>query len=627
MAGVENLMRIGCQSGYGPCNGASSSSLSVATSTLTALAGTSTDKCGHSNQGLVCAPGLCCSQYGYCGKTNAYYKTACQSGFGTCSESSSSSSRGINPESSPSMGNADLRASTLPILRNSRCGNNFGGQTCQGSSHGNCCSQYGYCGKTDAYCKTGCQPRYGFCSVSPSIGSRSTSRSSTGSSSTSSHPASLPSTSTSGPTTGGPSTIPSTLLPTLPQSASDLEAFNRDPLEYSGNFDISRTSDLIRDIIINDPDSAHYGNGYNRVTSTDANGASLTASTQITLHMISGQTVATSPNAIPVEWTSISGYYTLEDSATTLILSIIVECPAVELLTLLRFIKRQTTEPGLDLDDLTMAVDDSSGSSSSSVIMSTIQSRTPTPISTTLELTLTTISTTTEPTPIIITTTSSSTPCLTSISESTLTSAVAITTTSAELLSTPLQLPCSPTLIDGGFEIAGSSSSTSEDWGSLPYIDDGKGTYANLRYEGAAAYDGQYGYTIYTNNSDAWTYDIKYLHPLSLCAGTEYHVSSWIRNNRRASSWTEGCRITAFLDGQQAWSDRVGYYDWNYQYLDGTVTPTADVKNAEFYIRVECRAPQTDNYLRPRGIKLDDIAIAAASNYVEPAGAAPITTI
>lgn len=37
-------------------------------------------------------------------------------------------------------------------------------QTCLGSEFGDCCSQYGYCGASDLYCGTGCQPGFGTCS-------------------------------------------------------------------------------------------------------------------------------------------------------------------------------------------------------------------------------------------------------------------------------------------------------------------------------------------------------------------------------------------------------------------------------------------------------------------------------
>jgi Chitin recognition protein len=43
------------------------------------------------------------------------------------------------------------------------CGLNNGGPgyTCGPSNLGTCCSQYGYCGATAAYCGTGCQSAYG----------------------------------------------------------------------------------------------------------------------------------------------------------------------------------------------------------------------------------------------------------------------------------------------------------------------------------------------------------------------------------------------------------------------------------------------------------------------------------
>ncbi|TLD20487.1 hypothetical protein PspLS_08681 [Pyricularia sp. CBS 133598] len=50
------------------------------------------------------------------------------------------------------------------------CGQAAGGATCQGSSFGNCCSRYGYCGSTDTYCGAGCQSGFGTCNGSNSPG-------------------------------------------------------------------------------------------------------------------------------------------------------------------------------------------------------------------------------------------------------------------------------------------------------------------------------------------------------------------------------------------------------------------------------------------------------------------------
>lgn len=42
-------------------------------------------------------------------------------------------------------------------------GNCGGSVTCQGSTYGNCCSQYMYCGKTEDYCGAGCNRAFGSC--------------------------------------------------------------------------------------------------------------------------------------------------------------------------------------------------------------------------------------------------------------------------------------------------------------------------------------------------------------------------------------------------------------------------------------------------------------------------------
>jgi hypothetical protein len=52
------------------------------------------------------------------------------------------------------------------VSKSARCGAQFG-LTCQGSTFGNCCSQYNYCGSTSAYCGTGCQSKFGTCTKQP----------------------------------------------------------------------------------------------------------------------------------------------------------------------------------------------------------------------------------------------------------------------------------------------------------------------------------------------------------------------------------------------------------------------------------------------------------------------------
>jgi hypothetical protein len=96
----------------------------VAVSSAVALA--VAQECSSSNP---CPGGDCCSQYGYCGCTDAYCGSGCQSQCGSCGGGGGS---GECSSSNP----------------------------CPG---GNCCSQYGYCGCTDAYCGSGCQSHCGSC--------------------------------------------------------------------------------------------------------------------------------------------------------------------------------------------------------------------------------------------------------------------------------------------------------------------------------------------------------------------------------------------------------------------------------------------------------------------------------
>ncbi|KAH7346083.1 hypothetical protein BKA66DRAFT_505795, partial [Pyrenochaeta sp. MPI-SDFR-AT-0127] len=116
-------------------------------------------RCGPSF-GFTCQGssfGDCCSSYGYCGSTRDYCGTGCQSGYGSCQSTSS-------PSASSS---ASLPiVSPVPIGKTSQDGSCGGskGYSCLNSKFGNCCSQYGWCGSTSAYCKTGCNSAFGTCS-------------------------------------------------------------------------------------------------------------------------------------------------------------------------------------------------------------------------------------------------------------------------------------------------------------------------------------------------------------------------------------------------------------------------------------------------------------------------------
>jgi hypothetical protein len=133
----------GCQARYGSC----STSAPPSTSPITS-AKTSTDGSCGGTKGYSClnsAFGNCCSQYGYCGKSSAYCGTTCNSKFGTCfnsqSSSSSTPSRSIARTSTSS---AAVPSLSIQVSTNARCGKGFTGFTCSGSRFGNCCSQYSY---------------------------------------------------------------------------------------------------------------------------------------------------------------------------------------------------------------------------------------------------------------------------------------------------------------------------------------------------------------------------------------------------------------------------------------------------------------------------------------------------
>ncbi|KAL1843207.1 hypothetical protein VTJ49DRAFT_2758 [Mycothermus thermophilus] len=59
----------------------------------------------------------------------------------------------------------------LRVSTDGTCGN---GVTCAGSTWGNCCSPYGYCGSTNQHCGNGCQSAFGICPGSPGGGNPTT---------------------------------------------------------------------------------------------------------------------------------------------------------------------------------------------------------------------------------------------------------------------------------------------------------------------------------------------------------------------------------------------------------------------------------------------------------------------
>jgi hypothetical protein len=79
--------------------------------------------------------GECCSQYGYCGKSEAHCGAGCQSNCGNTATTTTST---------------PAPSGTPPVSKDGRCGKDFGNAVCTGWPLGECCSEYGYCGGTSA---------------------------------------------------------------------------------------------------------------------------------------------------------------------------------------------------------------------------------------------------------------------------------------------------------------------------------------------------------------------------------------------------------------------------------------------------------------------------------------------
>jgi hypothetical protein len=116
--------------------------------------------------GYICPASLpCCSQYNWCGSTDAYCGTGCQSAFGTCSVQSSTTSSSTSSSASKSSASSSTSSSstgtpTGVVSPDNSCGGTTG-YICPSSLP--CCSQYGWCGSTDDYCGANCQPAFGTC--------------------------------------------------------------------------------------------------------------------------------------------------------------------------------------------------------------------------------------------------------------------------------------------------------------------------------------------------------------------------------------------------------------------------------------------------------------------------------
>ena len=132
----------GCQSELGNCSSNSNDDLPISPDGI----------CG---QGIArCPEGECCSKYGYCGRSNDHcsLERGCQSELGQC----------LITNTVTTIAPSKTTPSKYPTSTNGKCGGRDG--VCPS---GECCSMYGYCGRSDRHCsiEKGCQSEFGQCNA------------------------------------------------------------------------------------------------------------------------------------------------------------------------------------------------------------------------------------------------------------------------------------------------------------------------------------------------------------------------------------------------------------------------------------------------------------------------------
>eukprot|EP00833_Pecoramyces_ruminatium_P002870 jgi/Orpsp1_1/1176902/evm.model.c7180000059442.1 len=163
----------GCQLKYGVCNSTTTKkSTKKTTKKTTTVKKTTTKsssatnistngKCGPKNGNTICPKNRCCSKYGYCGETDDYCGTGCQSEFGRCNKTSATTKKTTTKSTKKSKTKTTTKSSTATnISINGKCGPKNGNTICPKDR---CCSKYGYCGTSDKYCGAGCQSEFGKC--------------------------------------------------------------------------------------------------------------------------------------------------------------------------------------------------------------------------------------------------------------------------------------------------------------------------------------------------------------------------------------------------------------------------------------------------------------------------------
>ena len=153
----------GCQSKYGKCNSETpieNNEDDEDNDEDNEIAISTDGRCGE-NRGK-CMKGYCCSKYGWCGKSDKYCKISkgCKPDYGKCNSDVKIKDSKDEPIEDNEDNEDNDEDNEIAISTDGRCGENRG--KCM---KGYCCSKYGWCGKSDKYCKIskGCKPEYGKC--------------------------------------------------------------------------------------------------------------------------------------------------------------------------------------------------------------------------------------------------------------------------------------------------------------------------------------------------------------------------------------------------------------------------------------------------------------------------------
>jgi len=129
-------------------------------------------KCG-SSVGTRCPDNQCCSQYGYCGTTDAHCVAGCQAKYGLCkgtSKKTTTTTKKTTNSKKTTTTSKKASSTNVPVSKDGKCGSSAGTKC----PSGQCCSKYGYCGTTSDYCAAGCQASFGNCNGTKSTTAKKT---------------------------------------------------------------------------------------------------------------------------------------------------------------------------------------------------------------------------------------------------------------------------------------------------------------------------------------------------------------------------------------------------------------------------------------------------------------------